>query len=365
MLWQSIRVATEASSPVATRVVRRRHFWHNVLLAVSLARVSMLMYNFHWNLLDRSFEDTASTDISLERDMRQRRYRCFVAALVLSFLLFIGSALLWQSPTASAHAFVIGSDPVDGSTVDAVPGMVRIYFNGPISNALSSAHVFSVQNGNLVDISAGPAHVSPNTPRELDVALQSPNAQHQGSYEVRWTALSVDDGHTTYGLIGFNVGFSGTGLSGTPTLGPSTSNSLEGSGSVRALSFLGGLSIARERILLIALTFLIGILITERLLLVTTDRTSALLERARKQAFSLQWLCLIIMLVGEVVALLLRTMKLSQVQDAIFNPLFLWQLLTDTHYGLLWFPRLFLLLVALGLLYRVKRRPASPLNASV
>lgn len=286
--------------------------------------------------------------------MHRRRLLLIATALVLAILTYLGSTALVQPPIALAHSFVIGSDPVDGSTIGAVPKEVRIFFNATISPA-SVAHVYSVQNGNLVDVSAGRSSIAPSNPRELDTALKTPGELPQGSYEVKWTAVSNDDGHTTYGIIGFDVGFSSTGLSGTPLLGPTTSNDLTG---VRTLTPTGLLSVAWDWLVFAALTLWIGILVMERLILTHTDRTSSLLDRAGKQALALQKLCLTVLLCGEIVILILRATRLSQTLNGGFDPVAIPVLIIESNYGHLWLARMALLIIALALLSWT-RRPQS------
>ena len=55
--------------------------------------------------------------------MHQRRFirlLLLVALNLVIFLCFAWSTTVSQQPVALAHAFVIGSEPVDGSTVKAV-----------------------------------------------------------------------------------------------------------------------------------------------------------------------------------------------------------------------------------------------------
>jgi methionine-rich copper-binding protein CopC len=113
--------------------------------------------------------------------MRQRGLLVITTALILGILAYLCSATLLPAPLASAHAYVIGSDPVDGSVVNAVPSVVRIFFNAPIS-PISQAHVYSIQNGNLVDVGAAPSSVAPSSSRELDIPLKTPSSLPQGSY---------------------------------------------------------------------------------------------------------------------------------------------------------------------------------------
>jgi len=74
-----------------------------------------------------------------------RRYvRCLLIALLAGSVLLMGNWIVPGAPmpVARAHAFVIGSDPVDGSLVSGPPRVVRIFFDAPIS-AASVAHVFA------------------------------------------------------------------------------------------------------------------------------------------------------------------------------------------------------------------------------
>jgi copper transport protein len=295
--------------------------------------------------------------------MQKRQAFILIRALFLAILVSVMASLVVRPPTASAHAFVIGSDPIDGSTVYAVPKVVHIDFNSPIS-PLSSAHIYVVQNGALVDISAAPGHISGANQRQLEVVLKDPASQPQGSYEIKWTAVANADGHSTDGLIGFNVGYSSTGLSGTPTLGPSTSNKLEGPGGARTFDFANALSVAWDWLTLLALTFWIGLLVMERLVLFPLDRTQALLERARKQTLSLQNLCLIVLLFGEITLLILRASRMSMIQEAAFNPQAVLQLLLQTNYGLLWLFRCLIIALSLVLL-RLSNRVTPAAYASM
>src|SRR5690242_11099490 len=127
--------------------------------------------------------------------MRRRRYlKIFLLAALCMCLLQAVSwlPLGWRTPTASAHAFVIGSDPIDGSTIDKAPTMVRIYFDAPVA-ATSQASVYAFPpdapaNGVLVN--ASQSVVNPGNSSELDTPLLAANKLPQGGYEVRWTALS-------------------------------------------------------------------------------------------------------------------------------------------------------------------------------
>lgn len=290
--------------------------------------------------------------------MQQRRFSrlrlltLLSTSLLLIYLLFLGLSVGSRGPVAyaasnvPARAFVIGSDPVDGATIAKAPKLVRIFFNEDIS-AISVAHVyvFDTANGRLVD--AARSFVSPTNARELDTPLISAAQLPQGIYEVKWVAVASNDGQVTSGLIGFNIGH-GLGLQGTTILGPTSSNNPV------QMDFIGGLSIAWEWLVLAALTFWIGILVAEGLLLGNNAETRAtgILARVRKQSIPLQWLCLSAFLVGEVVVLLLRSIALSNTSNGNggIDAGTLGQVLFATYYGYLWIARIVLIIIALLLL---------------
>lgn len=278
--------------------------------------------------------------------MRRRRYlKVFLSAILCVSLLQIASwlPLAGHAPVASAHAFVVGSDPIDGSTVNQAPRVVRISFNAPIA-PVSRANVYAFPpdapaSGLLMN--AGLSTVNPANAQELDTPLLSADHLPQGGYEVRWTALSLTDGHTTSGLIGFNLGASSLGFAGTPTLGPSTSNSFP------RFDLQGGLAVAWDWLTLLALLFWIGMLLTDSLIL-PPAAPETFLARVRRHARSLQLLCLLALLVGEVINLILRVTVFTQtLATAGVSFDMLAQFVPGTTYGRLWLARVLLLLLAL------------------
>lgn len=294
--------------------------------------------------------------------MQQRRYlKILILALFCVSLLLIGSwlPLAGRAPVASAHAFVIGSDPIDGSTINTPPGVVRIYFDAPIA-ASSQAAVYAFVPGSPSGLLVSTDHGSINAtnPRELDIRLLAASKLPQGGYEVKWTALSLTDGHATDGLIGFNLGFSNTGVAGTPTLGPSTSNHFP------QLTMQGALSIAWDWLVTLALLFWAGILFTETIILPRKVPTSFLLL-ARKHSRTFQALCLAGLLVGEVINLILRATSFTQMLGASgINSDALVQFAVNTSYGHFWLARVILIAAALLLLWwsgeRQKQATSSP-----
>ncbi len=278
-------------------------------------------------------------------------------ALFLSILFCICITLLLPPAEVSAHAYVIGSDPIDGSTVSRAPRTVHIYFNAAISS-LSSAQIYAVEKGSFVNVSGDVNTIIVPNEQELVVPLRTPANLPEGSYLVTWRAVANADGQTTFGKIGFNVGYSSAGLAGTPLLGPSTSNDLEQMQALDPAHFTHILAVAWEWLTLLALVGWLGILVMEQFVLADKGRCQELLATVKKRTYSLQWLCLVTLLFGEVVSLLLRTVNLvealnnnSQFLVALFS------ILTATAYGYIWLARFAFLLTALGLLFWSYRTP--------
>jgi methionine-rich copper-binding protein CopC len=289
--------------------------------------------------------------------MRKRRLSVLVVALIVSSTAYLCSLFVLPLPEVHAQAYVIGSDPVDGSTIATLPSVVRIFFNAPISS-ISAAHVYAVESSGLVDVGASSGSIPRSSSRELDISLKTPRSLPQGSYEVRWAAVANDDGHTTYGLIGFNLGVSSTGLSGISILGPSTSNSLS---DIQALNATSILTVAWEWLARVALALWIGILVIERFVLAGSEQTAALVGRIKRQTHSLQWLCLGTLFISEIVTLILRSSNLTQAFNAqmldngsSFSLASLPQLVGETNYGHLWLLRIGLIAAAMALLYWIR-----------
>ena len=341
-----------------------------------------------------------------------------IAAMALCLLLLLSwLPVLFRPQAALASSFVVGSDPVDGSTINVPPTRMRIFFNTPISTASTATIYYGIE---YQVMNAGRSYIASNNPQELDSLLlaQLP----EGSYTVRWTALSTTDGRASHGVIGFNIGHSSTGLPGQVILGPSTSNILP------QLSSLGILAIAWDLLVMAALALWIGILVMESIVLADGKYTSArdrsgyrgdsgirttrdlresgeggrgdmyqsgrerggeagtgdrgrieavstgdrgwvgasptptfsTITQVRKQSLPLQWLCLAALGVGEIINLILRAALYSQTYNSSGIDLKgIRELIFDTTFGHLWLVRVALIglaLVFLGWTTRSTRR---------
>jgi copper transport protein len=113
------------------------------------------------------------------------------------------------APPAAAHAVLLGSEPAAGSTVTTAPGTVRLRFSEDVAPRFSTAR--------LVDRDGrGVAGTRVERAGSRDLVLELPSIG-DGAYGVLWQVLAEADGHTTSGVVVFNVGARPAGSG--PTLG--------------------------------------------------------------------------------------------------------------------------------------------------
>jgi len=107
--------------------------------------------------------------------------------------------VLFAQP-ASAHALLVDSDPASGATSASPPRVVRLWFSEDIAPRFGSARLVD-RDGRSV---GGTRVVTQRgDPRLLTLELP---ALPSGAYGVLWRVLSENDGHTTSGVVVFNVG---------------------------------------------------------------------------------------------------------------------------------------------------------------
>jgi hypothetical protein len=110
---------------------------------------------------------------------------------------FCVAALVAALPLcAGAHAFLDHSEPRVGTSVDASPPAVTLFFTEPIEPAFSRVDV-ETEDGKKVETEPA-RHPAPDR-LELPLPALAP-----GEYTVRWAVVSVDT-HPTAGKFTFTV----------------------------------------------------------------------------------------------------------------------------------------------------------------
>ncbi len=112
-----------------------------------------------------------------------------VGAGVLALLVLV--ALM--PAVAQAHATLLSSSPRAGQQLGTAPGVVVLQFSQPLNGRLSRVTVTDPAGTRVTGKAAG---------TEARAALTT---NQPGTYQVTWTAVSTDDGHTSRGSFQFTV----------------------------------------------------------------------------------------------------------------------------------------------------------------
>jgi methionine-rich copper-binding protein CopC len=104
---------------------------------------------------------------------------------------------LWLAAplAAHAHARLTGSVPAADATLDAAPRVLTLRFD----EAVRLTSVKLEHDGNSTTV---PLHLGAPASRSAELGLP---ALGPGAYEVRWSALTEDDGHIVSGRIRFVI----------------------------------------------------------------------------------------------------------------------------------------------------------------
>jgi len=122
--------------------------------------------------------------------------------------------------TAAAHALLLKSKPADGEVLARPPDRVQAWFSEELDTRLSSMQVFDA-GGAQVD--NGDGGVDLNDPDHASMLVTLPSNLPNGTYTVRWAAVTLDDNGLSQGEFIFGVG-KGVTLDKTVAPPPSSGN---------------------------------------------------------------------------------------------------------------------------------------------
>jgi copper transport protein len=100
-----------------------------------------------------------------------------------------------------AHANLERAEPASGTQLDRPPHQLQLFFSEAVDGSFSRAQLLNAQR-EAVD--RGDSHVAPTDPRSLVVSL--PDQLPNGVYTVAWRTLSAVDGHTVNGAYPLILG---------------------------------------------------------------------------------------------------------------------------------------------------------------
>lgn len=152
------------------------------------------------------------------------------ARRALGLLLVMIAAGVGLAPPAAAHNTLIGSTPVDGSTVQTAPTTVTVTFDQPVVN-YQPAMTVTGPNGNRFSVGDPVVRGS--------VVSIGVSAGPAGRYAAAYRVVSAD-GHPVYGQIGYTVasGGAGTATGSAPTASAATAASPDAAQGSSGLAWL-------------------------------------------------------------------------------------------------------------------------------
>ena len=123
-------------------------------------------------------------------------------ASLLVGLLVVALALV-SAPTAFAHAQLLGTSPLSGSTVAEQPSEVIFKFNQNVGGTLGAVRVYDAQGDEVDDLDV--THPDGNE-HWMGVGLKP--ELPDGTYTATYRVISADT-HIVYGGLVFNIGHAG------------------------------------------------------------------------------------------------------------------------------------------------------------
>jgi len=112
----------------------------------------------------------------------------------------LGLGLVRPAPVF-AHANLERAEPTPGSALDQAPHELRLQFSEPVDPSFSRVQVL---NDRKEQVDRGDSRVAPGDPRSMLVSL--PDNLPNGLYTVAWRTLSAVDGHTVQGAYPLIIG---------------------------------------------------------------------------------------------------------------------------------------------------------------
>jgi len=140
----------------------------------------------------------------------KRAVRLVVAASIVTLAFVAMTGVAW------AHADLLSSDPAEGSTVQTAPTQLVLNYSEEPDPQLSEVELLN-SSGATVD--TGPPSLQEQKTLVVPITGEMPD----GVYTVSWSAVSVDDGHTTADSFSFGVGVKAS--TGPAAAGPAPTSS--------------------------------------------------------------------------------------------------------------------------------------------
>ncbi|WP_368941803.1 copper resistance protein CopC, partial [Bacillus cereus] len=123
-----------------------------------------------------------------------------------TWLLLVCVLIILIPQSASAHAYVVKSNPTENETLKKAPSVVKIEFDEDIQ--ISSFNTLYVRDTSGKRVDLKDAHIDKKNKKLLEAGLKE-NLKN-GLYSIQWKAISAD-GHPIQGVIPFRIGLAEAG----------------------------------------------------------------------------------------------------------------------------------------------------------
>jgi methionine-rich copper-binding protein CopC/putative copper export protein/ABC-type branched-subunit amino acid transport system substrate-binding protein len=133
------------------------------------------------------------------------------------------------APSASAHPYLLRSDPAAGAILATAPRQIDIDYTEGLDRSYCNVVLVSPTGARIQTHQVAAAQQA-----EFAVATDQPLDQ-QGTYAVEWTAVG-DDGHTVIGNFGFSVGHPSANPAVATSTGANSGSAASPGGAQRLLS---------------------------------------------------------------------------------------------------------------------------------
>jgi copper transport protein len=269
-------------------------------------------------------------------------------------------------PVASAHAYLLRSDPPANTILDAPPQIVRMWFSEELNPFTSHAVVVDTTNH---EVDTGEGTVNSSDATEMDV---TPLLLRAGTYVVVWRSQSAQDGHITGGSFIFRIarpdgsvppvpdvlptghfpGAAGTGLSANATL----------DGPTIVQTFMTWLA-------LLGMALWVGGIFWETWILPSPLQSDPDVAEASRQAHRrFRWLALsalILVLLSDIGIVIGQASEVAGDWSGLFSLPILRAVLFGSHFGTVWWLRQGIALLALLVLLLARKYARSEQNRQV
>ena len=278
-------------------------------------------------------------------------FRCLphLAAALCAFVLSVGLLLLTMVPLgplglnlpiASAHAYLLRSDPPANAILNAPPPIVRMWFSEELNPFTSHAVVVDTTNH---EVDTGEGTVNTSNAMEMDV---TPLLLRAGTYVVVWRSQSAQDGHITGGSFIFRIARPDGRVPPVPDVLPTGHFPGAAGSGLSANATLDGptlVQILMTWLALLGMALWVGGIFWETWILPSPLQSDPDVAAASRQArHRFQWLAfpaLIVVLFSDIGIVFGQAAEVAGAWSGIFSLPILRAVLFGSHFGTVWWLR--------------------------